>query len=426
MGVSAYWFATSFKWFILLVAVLPSQVASIVPDDVKNTYWGRLFLIGALWAVIGPAVFGRLSDQRGRRKPFIAAGAALTVVALAVLAQIREVSGNLTPPGVDMGSFMVLVVGYLLLQVSDDLGTGPYSAIVPEVVPEEKRGLASGYLGVAKLLAQFLGGISVFFLGGNWLKLYIVIGVVNLLFAIWTLRTYKEAPDREPQPEQKREPFVQAFLRPWQSADFRWVFASSFLLALAFYLVQPYLRNYMHDVVQTFDFMGRSLGSSILDSPDYKENAATVAAALLALTISIFGAVGAGVTARLGDRDGRKPVIYWSGVLMFVTLIPFALVTNFQIIAFLAIFFGFGYGARLAAEWALVSDVLPAGNEAGKDMGIWQMSNSSVQLIAGGSGALIDQLNRTQMGLGYRTFFVAAAVLFLLSTVLVRFVKGSR
>src|SRR5687768_15282372 len=82
LRLSAFWFSTSFKWFIILLVLLPMQVAAVVPGGEKNTWWGFVFMIGAIEAMIGPAICGYLSDRCGsrfgRRKPFIAIGAAMT------------------------------------------------------------------------------------------------------------------------------------------------------------------------------------------------------------------------------------------------------------------------------------------------------------------------------------------------------------
>jgi hypothetical protein len=72
-----------------------------------------------------------------------------------------------------------------------------------------------------------------------------------------------------------------------------------------------------------------------------------------------------------------------------------------------------------------VSDVLPDKDASGKDMGVWQSSSSSVQILAGGFGTVIDAVNRQQFGLGYTAALLGAACMFFTSTVLVRQVKGS-
>lgn len=402
LGLASYWFAQSYKWFILLVSVLSAQVAQIVPDGEKNAQWGMVFGIGAVWAIVGPSLFGFISDRTvsrfGKRRLFIAIGAGLTVIALAWLSQAKSLGA--------------LVVGYLLLQVSDDVGTGPYAAVIPESVDEERRGRASGLMGVMSVGAQVVSAVIALILGDIML-IYIGIALVNILCAVWVLWALRGLP--EPPTAAGQAGFFAGWAAPWKSADFRWVWFTRFLNALGFYLVQPYLRNFLEDSVRTFDVFG------LIRLED-----AGRAAQVVGLTISLTGIFGAIWCTRVADRIGRKRVIYTSGVVMFAVLIPFATAPAFGVILLLAVLFGFGYGAYQGADWALVSDVLPDKTTAGRDMGIWSSSVTCVQVFAGSAGLLIDAGNRARDGLGYSGAIATAAVLFLLSTVLVRQVRGSR
>lgn len=401
-GVSAYWFATSAKWFILLQVVLPGQVERMVPGGEKNTAWGLVFAIGAIWAMVGPSVFGHWSDRLGRRKPFLAFGAAATVIALMALWQAP--------------SLWLLAVGYLLLQVSDDVGTGPYSAIIPQMVPEGRRGKASGTMGLMTLSGQLAVGIFAFLVGGDVASIYIGLASVNLIAAGWTIYCLRgEVASPVVDGGRFLPTFLQGWLEPWKSRDFFWVWFTRFLNALGFYLVQPYLRFYLDDVVKDFSVFGL-----------FRLADAGMATNLIALTISLFGAGGSIYASRAADRWGRKRTIYLAGTLMALVLVPFALVPNFGIIWLMACLFGVGYGMYLSADWALVSDVLPDAHSYGKDMGVWQMSTSSVQIVAGSAGRAVDALNASAIGLGYKAIFLAASVAFLMSTVLIRKVRGSR
>lgn len=407
-GLSAYWFATSFKWFILLLVVLPGQVKDIVPGGEKGTYWGMVFAIGATWAIIGPSLFGYISDRTGfgrngnRRAPWITIGASLTVVALVLLAGANQL--------------WTIVAGYLLLQVADDVGTGPYSALIPELVPEEFRGKASGWLGLATNAGQIAIGILALVLG-DVTRIYIAIAVVNILGAWWVVHTIRNVQPLAP-PENPQRPtlkgFIQGWIEPWRSRDFFWVWFTRFLNAFGFYLVVNYLRFYLADSVSSFRLFGIGLGDD------------GMATNVLALTISLLGIFGALYAAKVSDGWGRKRVIYVAGTLMSAVIVPAALVHDFTFIWIMAVLFGIGYGMYLSADWALVSDVLPNKDEAGKDMGVWQMSNSVVQIFTGAAGALVDWGNRQGRGNGYTIAFLVSAVAFFLSTVLVRQVRGSR
>ncbi len=61
--LSTYWFATSFKWFLVLLVLLPARVAELVDPAEKATRLGFLFAVGAVMAFVGPPVFGYVSDR---------------------------------------------------------------------------------------------------------------------------------------------------------------------------------------------------------------------------------------------------------------------------------------------------------------------------------------------------------------------------
>jgi MFS family permease len=371
-------------------------------EDFKNTKWGLVVLLGALWALIGPMIFGgwsdRLRSKFGHRQPFIAAGAALTVVAMFVLADAR--------------SYIVLVVGYLLLQFSDDVGTGPYTAMVPEIVPEERRGRASSVMSMMQLLGQIGSSVAALLLGEIKL-IYLGIAAVNLLCAAWTIWTIRGIRPTE-EAVQDKEPFLRKWIRPFRQRDFVWVWFTRLLSALGFFLVTQYIRNFLTDAYDSFIFFGRDLGDA--------GNAVNV----LGLTMSLTGALGAMYAAKHSDRIGRKRLIYTSGVIIFLVMVPFAIVRDYTLAWALAAVFGAGYGLYIAADWALVSDVIPNKSSAGVEMGVWASSITSVQLLSGAFGSVIDILNKRWLHAGYMSAIVIAGCLFLLSTLLVKQVRGSR
>ncbi len=420
LGFSAYWFATSWKWYILLLVVIPGQVVDVATaegaarglagmdldkyvDSIKNTKWGLVVLFGAVWALFGPMIFGgwsdRLRSKFGHRQPFIAAGAALTVIALFVLADAR--------------AYWMIVVGYLLLQFSDDVGTGPYSAMVPEIVPEEHRGRASSVMSMLQLLGQIGSAVTAMALGEVKL-IYIGVGLVNLLCAAWTVWTIRGVRPPSEAQESKKEFFLTTWLRPFKQRDFVWVWFTRLLSALGFFLVTQYILNFMTDAYSSYVFFGRDLGE------------AKMAVNVLGLTMSLFGAFGAMYAAKNADRLGRKRLIYVAGVVIFLVMVPFAVVRDYTVAWALAAVFGAGYGLYISADWALVSDVIPNKSSAGVEMGVWASSIVSVQLLSGAYGSVIDWLNKKSDLAGYMSAIIVAGCLFLVSTVLVKQVRGSR
>ncbi|MFN4231973.1 MFS transporter [Thermus sp.] len=394
LSLSAYWFATSFKWFLVLLVILPAKVAELSPLEEKASRLGFLFGLGAVMAILGPPVMGYLSDHMGRRKPFLLAGSLLTAIALLLL--------------VHAPSYLWLLVAYLLLQVADDLATGPYSALIPDLVPRRERGTASGYMGVLQVSGQILGG-AVGFLFPLAFQAYLA-AFLNLLGAGLSLRIIPDRPlGANPRP------FLAAMAAPWRDRDFLLVYLTRFLVMLGFYLAQTYLQYYLADVVRIFQAFGRALTQEPFQ-----------AVALLGLLISLGAALASVPAGKASDRLGRKPLIYLSGaglglLMPFILLLP-----RYDAMLFLALFFGLFYGIYLAVDWALVADVLRDPKAHATDMGLWQTAIVVPQVLAGAFGRPLDLLNAREEGLGYLVLFLLAGAFFLLGAFLVAPIRRAR
>ncbi len=413
IGLSAYWFASQWKWFILLILVLPGQVEAVVPGGEENTSWGMIFALGGLWATVGPAFFGWLSDRVARRKPFIAVGAALTVCAVGILADGR--------------SLLVIALGYFLLQLSDDIGQGAYSSLIPQTVPEEHRGKASSIMSAMHLLAQLAAAGSAMLIGDaapfglTTIQLVCVqVSVVNLAMAAWVLWTIRDF--EEPFRGRSAPGFSwPVFIRPWRSRDFRWVWGTRVLVSVGFYLIQPFLKFYLEKAI------AKPAPDGQLSYMLFRVDLGNTLTALMvaALSMAIFGAMAALIAVKLADTHGRKRLVRLGGVIMFAALLPFALLRDYTIIWVATCVFGAGYGLFMAADWALASDIVEASETKAQDMGIWQSSIALPQMLAFAAGALIDILNRQSSGAGYTYVFLGAAMFVLTGSLLVTKVEGS-
>lgn len=401
-GLSSYWFATSAKWFILLLAVLPRHIDSIVPGGSKGSSWGTVVMIGACWGVIGPSLFGFLTDRVhskiASRVRMIYLSAATTCIAFGVLYLSQTVP--------------MVIAGYLLLQIADDLGQGPYQAMVPELVPEENRGRASAAYGIMTNAAQVAIALFALGIGGNVMVIYATLGVLQLVCAFLVAKTVEGATILPAAlAAQKKVSFVESWLTPWKDRDFFWVWFTRFLNALGFYLVLNYLQFFLqsrifHDAAGAADQAGKLTQ-------------------LMGLLIAVTGILGAVISDKLGSKRGRKKTVRVSGLIMFVALCALIVAPSTTVILAASVLFGLGYGQYLSADWALVSDILPDPATAGSQMGVWSMANVAPQIISGGVGFLIDALNRSASGTGYLVTYGIAALAFLLSTELVVKVKGS-
>jgi len=122
---------------------------------------------GAFISMIAAPVFGALSDRirlpGGRRKPWIVIGSVGNAIGLVGLAYLIQ-------PG-HPESVVRWAVVFLFVELFNNIATGPYSALIPDLVPAEQRGSASGWLGLMTMLGTFGGGIAFFNKKNRW-KIY--------------------------------------------------------------------------------------------------------------------------------------------------------------------------------------------------------------------------------------------------------------
>lgn len=412
VAFSAYWFATSYKWFIILLVLLPGQVKNLVPNGEKNGQWGMVFTLGALLAVILPPIFGRANETWGglfaKRQLWILAGVVLTIAGCLVLATAQ--------------SMTMLIVGFLLLQIGDQAGTGPYAGMVADTVPAEHRSYASGVLGSVRLFGQIASTIvALGLLRFGAPVVYVVIAAVNLLCGLatlWAIRNVPPMADRSG----PRGNLVQDWVEPFRSHDFRFVWLNRFAVAMGLALVTTYSVNFIEDLLPAVKLFGFSLGEG--------RQGAEIGSVSLALVVALTGMAGSILSSGPMERIGRKRVLGYAGLIAFCSLFPVALLRDFTVIFVLVAIFGFGFGAYQAADWALVSDILPNKQRSGTDMGVWHAADTVVQIVVGSLGVSIDLLeklsrDRGAPGLGYSSILALGAFLFLVSIAFVRQIRGS-
>src|SRR5258705_9991208 len=123
-------------------------------------------------------------------------------------------------------------------------------------------------------------------------------------------------------------------------------------------------------------------------------------------------------------------MIYASGGLMALASLLFigvGLHPSLAAMFWIGAIFGIGYGAYQAVDWALAIDVLPKGESAAKDMGIWHVSLVLPQVLAPAlTGVTLSLFKEASLLLGYTVVFAMTAVWFILGTLFVRQIRGAR
>lgn len=414
--LSSYWFSTNFLWGALLVVVLNLQVTYLSPTN-QAAVLGLLIALGAIPATVVPLIVGPISDRcksaLGRRKPFVLWGTLLCSVGLLAMYVAA-----------DWRLLWLYFVAFFIVQVGNNIATGGYSGIIPDLVPREQRGKASGFMAIMTAIGTLCGAALAGFIlkennEGSLTMFAILLGVQVLGAAIYGFGVQEPKWEGEVTSLTLKSWLTGLWISPRAHPDFAIVWITRFLMMFGFYAVQPFLVNFIRDVI----------GST---SPG--EIAALFTAAVL-----IGSAVSGIVGGSLSDRYGRKPLIYVSASIMTVMIVLLAFVNMETAALLLGFIFGLGYGTYISVDWALASDVLPNPDENAKAMAVWHVSMTLPQTISplvagsiltlaftgtvtGSDGSVLPQYAWA----GYLALLIACAICFALSGFFVRYIRSVR
>ena len=389
--LNTYWVGLSFMWNSLHVIILPAVLLLVVPESLKNTYLGLLTFSGLIIAMIVQPVSGALSDQWispfGRRRPLILLGTAIDFVFLAVLAWA--------------GGLAWLALGYFGLQVSSNLAHGPLQGLLPDQVPEDQLGRASGFKNFMDMAGLIISSLIV----GRVLDpehpapaLGLVAAILAVSAAV-TILGVRERPAVRVDNEPKR-PLGEAFRIDLRiHRRFAWLVTSRMFFLLAIYGIQVFALYFLRDVLRA-------------------ENPAKLTGDLLAsITVALVVAALAG--GWLGDRFGHTRMSYLaSGIGALGCLLMLWARSPAAVLAFGSVL-GIGIGLFLTANWSLLNKLAPAA-EAGKFMGLTNLATAGAGALGRLEGPFIDLLNNARPGAwwGYSGLFLMGAISIAVSALL--------
>jgi len=403
--INAYWFGLSIMWNSLHVIILPAVLLNYVPENQKNTYLGLMTFIGLIIAMIIQPIAGSRSDRFrskwGRRKPLITLGTMLDFIFLAVLGWA--------------GGLVWLAIAYIGLQFTSNIAHGPAQGLIPDMVPREKHGAASGIknffdMGGLVVASLLMGNLMDPDAPDALVPLGVVAAVLFISALVTILGTRESSTEEDgvvtvPPPESTPgTPFMKRFQLLSRGSPYSWLIASRFLFLLGIYDIQVFAQYYIRDVIPT-------------DNP-IKLTGDLLASITLALIVCAM------VGGWIGDRIGHKRVQYLACGVGAVGCLLLMLAKDANSLMIYGGITGVGIGLFITSNWALLSKMAPLA-QAGVFLGLTNLATAGSGAIGRLMGPVIDWLNNANPGSyhGYTGMFIFGAVCTGLSAVLLMKVK---
>ena len=374
--------------------ILPVLVLVLAPEALKNTSIGILGVSGLCVAAATQMLVARFSDRTrsrlGRRVPYMLAGSVIVCVGI--------VGIGLTP------HFWVLLGIWLIVQAGVNIGYGPYLALMQDLVPPNRTGVASAI----KILADAAGGMTFIWVSTRimgyydfgtaveWLWIALAVLGVNLLVCtgISSLTVVKRQTLGRRRPGQT------------DTMDFR---LSSLHPQLSWFLVSRFMMVAPIAVFQTYGlfFLRDKVG---LENP-------VVALGNMVIFIGGGLAVSAYCAGWASDRFGRKPVILAGSVGAAASTWWMLSAGSTTEVLVIATVIGLSVGALLSSNWAMANDLGTSGREA-MHMGVVNLATIGGAASAKLLGPGIDLLNTLSPASGYWALLMGCGAFFLVSGLL--------
>ncbi len=347
----------AFIAFVPLLQILaPLKAAGIDPIH-KTAVLSQAMFFGAIAASVANLLAGAASDRTrsrfGRRRPWMAIGLAGTLVSYVVIAKANTATA--------------LVVGVVLFQSLFNCFFAAFGAVAADRTPDAQKGLLSSLLSlglpIGSAIGVFVVGGLILDCGARYTALGMMVAAAILPFLLF---------QRDPTAAQDANSSV----LPQQ--DWRPRSRSDFMLALG----GRVLTLTSHALLQGFGlFLLQDRWSHLRGAPAQIRPEQALALLLAGSTcVHIAAALFSGW---LSDRVGRRKPFIILGAIGSGAAIACAAVAqdwNGMIAAFMV--FGVAAGCYCAVDSALMLQVLPSLETAGRDLGVVNLTNTIPQALA--------------------------------------------
>jgi MFS family permease len=387
--------STTLLFIAPLLVTLALKVNSLVGIERAPSNLALVAGVGAFLAMLANPIFGWLSDRTslrfGRRRIWMLVGLVGGTSGVLVVALASNVP--------------TVLLGWCVAQVGFNALLAAMTAVLPDRVPPSQRGMVAGVLGICVPVASVIGAGVVNLFVGNQLAMFLapcaIAGIFIILFAL----TLKDSSPPARERGSKGNLVGAFFVSPRLHPDFGWVFASRFLLVLAYSFLTTFLAYYL--IAQ-------------LRSPARDVPGQILVGTLIQSAVVVVASVTGG---RLSDRTGRRKLFVISAAVVYgVAMFGFALAGNVTAYLIAMGVAGLGFGLYLAVDLALVVDVLPKDDRAATHLGVLNIAGALPSSIAPAIAPAILLIS----GGSYAALYTVAGVCALLGAVAILPVRGAR
>jgi MFS family permease len=391
-GISIGSFGYNMAMVIPLAFLLAVKLAMLDPANVTMNF-SIIGLATGITGIFGQYLAGLISDRTtlefGRRRPWILTGA---IGAAAALYGVGTAN-----------SFTILLVFWVLTKLLLSFMLTATTALIPDQVPENKRGTASGIYGLVGPVA-ILVGLNLMFMLNSWSveNKFLFLGIISIISAMLTCVLVKEG-----------------------KVDYRKEVGQNSALTLSEKMsrIYPSPKKYPYFTfgVLTRLFMGIAYTATAFTSVYYlehfhvsQEELAGIVSTNSNITIPVL-AIASIIGGVLSDKFGRqKPFVFLAALITAVGIVGLGFAPSIAISYVCGAVISLGFGMFLAVDMALMTRILPHQEDAAKDMGIVNIAHDVGGSIANSTAGPIVAVG------GYPLFFGVLAVFGILAGVMVK------
>jgi len=450
--------------------VTPLLVQQFVGESQKATYYGTFRLFTLMVALLAQALMGMLSDRSkigwGRRRPFILVGTLVTAILTIMIGFTAAMEG--------MTGFWVLLAIGLVQPVFSNMSQAAEQGVIPDLVPDEKRGLFSGVKALFEIpLPLIIVALTVGRLvskGNMWAGLLIAVGVLVVVMLVTML--IPEKPITQVPPIDWK-PFGRLILMTLVFTGI--IYGSKLVVTLVSSLLTGITKTttlfiimglfglaamLFAIVVGVWLCVRISLGNTAQKDPSftwwvvnrlaflvgavnistfaiyflqarlgYVREAAAAPASQLILIVGVFILLSTLPAGWLTDRFGEKRMVAAAGLVAVVGTLIALTIPSLPVIYVGGCIIGISFGLFYTANWALGTLLAPK-EEAGRYLGISNLAGAGAGAVGAYIGGPIADFLTAQVpqipGFGYVLLFTVYGLLFLFSILALTQIKNVR